>query len=79
MKCLTGMVTIVPEGTKPVKIDELRVVEGRCALLSSPNLAFGQTLATAARSRRMAQHRAIPRRRRDRASKFSPRYPFMFG
>jgi hypothetical protein len=40
MEYLTAMVTIVPEGTKPVKVDELRAAEGQCALLSSPKQAI---------------------------------------
>jgi muconolactone delta-isomerase len=45
MEYLTDLVTTVPEGTSPVKVDELRAAEAE----------------RAARSRRMAQHWAIPR------------------
>ena len=57
MEYLTDLVTTVPEGTSPVKVDELRAAEA---------------LAPTAQSRRMAQHWAVPRRRRGRASR-SPR------
>ena len=56
MEYLTDLVTTVPEGTSPARVDELRAAEA----------------VRAAGSRRMAQHWAVPRRRRGRASR-SPR------
>ena len=72
MEYLTDLVTTVPGGTSPVKVDELRGAEAVRAAELSQSRPFGQALAPAARARRMAQHWAVPSRRRGRASA-SPR------
>jgi hypothetical protein len=72
MEYLTDLVTTVPEGTSPAKVDELRSAEAVRAAEPRQSRPFGASLASAARSRRMAQHCTVPRRRRGRASR-SPR------
>ena len=68
MEYLADLVTTVPEGTSPAKVDELRAAEAVRAARSRQSRPFGTALASSARSGRMAQHWAVPRRRRDRAS-----------
>jgi hypothetical protein len=66
MEFLTDLVTTVPEGTSPAKVDELRAQQRLYAPLSSPKkviwYAFG------ARRLVQAKHWVIPCRRRGRAS-----------
>ena len=62
MEYLTDLVTTVPKGTSPAKIDELRAGEAVSAA-DSPKRPFDQTLAPSARSRGMAQYWAVPRTR----------------
>ena len=54
MEYLTDMVTTVPEGTSPAKVDELPAVEAVRAAELAKSRQFGPALAPAARSRRMA-------------------------
>jgi len=79
MEYLTDMVTIVPKGTKPVKVDELLAAEA-CALLSSPK----QAIWSDSGDRRWIQANGAPlgysaQTTRQSFAKFSPRYPYMSG
>jgi muconolactone delta-isomerase len=68
MEYLTDMVTTVPEGTSPAKVDEMRAAEAvRAAELAKAGHLV-RLWRPPTRSRRMAQHWTIPSRRRGKAS-----------
>ena len=63
MEYLVDMVTTVPEGTSPVKVDELRAAEAVRAAELAKQGHLVRIWRPPARTRRMAQRCVVPRNR----------------
>ena len=79
MEYLADLVTTVPEGTSPAKVDDLRAAEAvRAADLAKAAIWYGSGILRSVRANGAALGCSAPPTRQS-FTKSSPRYPFIYG
>ena len=79
MEYLADLVTTIPEGTSPAKVDELRAAEAMRALISPKQaIWYGYGVLRSVRANGAALGCSAPPTRKS-FTKSSPRYPFIYG